>query len=72
MGIVDKSQLYGFTEHLGTIFSIAMFIILGIGTLLSYILTRYITHPIVDLANHISQTSGAISRVNLERTHIIT
>lgn len=71
MGIVDKSQLYGFTEHLGTIFSIAMFIILGIGTLLSYILTRYITHPIVDLANHISQTSGAISRVNLERTHII-
>lgn len=71
MGIIDKTELYSFTTQLMNILLLIIAVIIAAGTLLSFVLSRYIAKPIVDLATHIANTTGAVFRVDLEKTHII-
>lgn len=71
MGVIEKKELYSFTNHLQDVFLISIAIVLAVGAVLSFVLSRFIAKPIIDLAQYISHTTGANSRVNLEKTHII-
>lgn len=71
MGIIDKSELYGFTEHLMSVFYVVIAFIILIGAALSFVLARFIAEPVIDLARRISYSSKAVSHVNIEKTNII-
>lgn len=71
LGLVDKTELYSMTYQLTEILTFIFAFIIILGTLLSFILTRYITKPIIDLSKRISHKTNAISRLNLEKTNII-
>lgn len=71
LGLVNKVELYSMTYQLTEMLIFIFVFIIVLGALLSFVLTRYITKPIIDLSKRISHTSNAISRLNLEKTNII-
>lgn len=71
LGLVDKSELYSITNHLTEIFTFIFVVIIVLGAFLSFVLTKYITKPIVDLAKRIAHPTGAMARLKLAKTNII-
>lgn len=71
LGLVDKSELYHLTYRLTDMVLIMFGVIIILGFLLSFMMTKFITKPIVDLADRISNSSNAMSRLNISKTNII-
>lgn len=71
MGIIDKNELFAFTNQIRDVFLISILIVLAVGAVLSYMLSRFIAKPIVDLSHRISKTTNISTYNQLERTRVI-
>ncbi|MFR7590120.1 MAG: EAL domain-containing protein [Longibaculum sp.] len=71
LGLVDKGDLFSLTNQMIDMLMFMFTIIVIIGFIISFIMTRYISKPIIDLATRIAQTTNATTRLNLKRTNIL-